>query len=404
MFKKKVLPCVLLALCVPGLAFSQGVTFFNRLGTTFLVKEAKAGSDCAFSNVYNWVVGGYEGERVSFYGRIRFALESDDGWKHSVAFRVMDINKQKGTKYLEFSGAVRPWSFLELAVGNGYGTNDRMTLPWKGYQLPGGYGYATELSHGLRKWASGNGVTLLFKGTEVGLEGFSLGFNALPLDTLRSGGAGAWKPTVAINYSIDDIANLSFGGRFNIAQEGGQTLGLYGELLAVRNLKANAGVTMYTNSTSTVLGSNDAMATYSKSFAAVVNAGVQYTISPIRMTLAVDGSVLAGSKTLTGQYGRHDSTSTPMMVGGMIRWVVFPALTTIIQVKYGDNLAGKEAARESKWTITPRLLCNAGKVGTFCLTPVVTFSRKNGESHVGYNFSVYWQRNFGGGSPGRPRG
>ena len=403
MSKKKLLVVFLLLVCSVGSFFAQNITFFNRLGSTFLVKDAKADSDFKFSNIYNWVVGGYEGEKFSFYGRVQFALESSDGWKDSVSFKIRNNDSKKGTQFVEFSGAFRPWSFLELAIGNGYGSNDRMTLPWEGYQLSGGYGYATELSYGLRKWAYGNGLTVLFKGSEVGLEGFSLGFNALPLEDLMVDGEESWKPTVAMNYDMDGIANFSFAGRFNIAKEGEQTLGLYSELLAVKGMKANAGLTMYTNSESTVLGSADAKATYDKSFTPVVNAGVQYTISPIKMTLGLDGSILAGSKKLTGQYSRYDATATPMLIGGMVRWVINPLFTTIIQVKYGDNLASQEKARESKLTITPRLLYYPGNIGTFCLTPVITINNTNQERHVGYNLSLYWQYNFVKTPAGRPR-
>ena len=391
-----------LACLVAASAVAQKVSLFNRFGSTFLSQDAEKDASPDFGNLYNWVVGGYEGEQFSFYGRLQFMLEAGaTGWKDSATFGVGTNNAQKGTKFMEFSGAFRPLPFLEVAVGNGYGSNDRMELPWEGYQLPGGYGYATEASYGLRKWASNNGLSLLFRGAGVGVEGLTVGWNALPLGNMMVEGKGAWETTLAANYLLGGVANIGLGARLNIAEDAGQVVGVYGELLAVRGLKVNAGATMYTGSTDTVLGSADAMAMYGKTFATVVNAGLQYTVSPLRMTVGADMGILAGRQKLTGQYARHNATAMPLLVGGIIRWTIIPPVHARIQVKYGDNLASREAARESRVTVNPRISYNAGRIGTFCLDPVIEIVRKNTESFTGYRMGLYWQCNFGGVSTGR---
>lgn len=394
-----------LACLVAASAVAQKVSLFNRFGSTFLSQEAEKDASPDFGNLYNWVVGGYEDEKFSFYGRLQLTLEAGaTGWKDGATFGVGTNNAQTGTKFMEFSGAFRPLPFLEVAVGNGYGSNDRMELPWEGYQLPGGYGYATETSYGLRKWASNNGVSLLFRGAGVGVEGLTVGWNALPLGNMMVEGRSAWDTTLAANYLLGGVANIGVAGRFDTAEDAGHAVGVYGELLAVRGLKVNAGATMYTGSTATVLGSADAMATYSKAFTAVINAGLQYTVAPLRMTVGADMGILAGSQKLTGQYARHNATAMPLLVGGIIRWTIIPPVHARIQVKYGDNLASKDAARESKVSINPRISYNGGKIGTFCLDPVIEIVCKNTETFTGYRLGLYWQYNFGGASSGRPRG
>ncbi len=226
---------VLALIClVSPRAASQDVSLFNRLGSTFLEQEGEEEASPDFGNLYNWVVGGYEDEKFSFYGRLQLVLEGGaEGWNDGVVFGVGTNNAQAGTKFMEFSGAFRPLPFLELALGNGYGTNDRMELPWEGYQLPGGYGYATESSYGLRKWAGGNGLSVLFRGDAAGAEGLTVGWNALPLGSLMAEGKGAWETTLAANYLLGGVANIGLGASLDIAEDAGQVVGVYGELLAV---------------------------------------------------------------------------------------------------------------------------------------------------------------------------
>lgn len=403
MSKKKLLVVFLLLVCSVGSFFAQNITFFNRLGSTFLSKETEQDASPNFGNIYNWVVGGYEGEKFSLYGRAQFVIESADGWTDDVTFGIGTNNSKTGTKFMEFNGAIRPLPFLEIALGNGYGSNDRMELPWEGYQLSGGYGYATEASYGLRKWASGNGLTFLLKGDHFGMEGLSIGWNALPLGNIVQAGNAAWENTSMINYHIKDVANLSLGGKFTTAHGAGHVIGLYGELLAVKGLKVNAGVTMNTASTMTLLGANDVMANHEKDFTTVINAGVQYTISPLRMTLGADMGILAGRKQLTGQYTRHNATAMPLLVGGIIRWTIIPPVHARIQIRYGDTLASKEAARDSVLVLNPRISYNAGNLGTFCLDPVIEIGEVGRENIIGYRLGLYWQYNFVKTPAGRPR-
>lgn len=403
MFKKKLLFVSLLLVCSAGIFFAQNITFFNRFGSTFLSKETEQDASPNFGNIYNWVVGGYESEKFSLYGRAQFVLESTDGWTDDVTFGIGTNNPKTGTKFMEFNGAIRPLPFLEIALGNGYGTNDRMELPWEGYQLPGGYGYATEASYGLRKWASGNGLTFLLKGEHFGMEGLSIGWNALPLGNIVQDGNAAWENTSMISYQIKDLAHLSLGGKFTTEHGAGHVIGFYGELLAVKGLKVNAGITMSTASTTTMLGANDVLSVHEKDFTTLVNTGVQYTITPLRMTLGADMGILAGKKQLTGQYTRHDATAMPLLVGGIIRWTIIPPVHARIQIRYGDTLASKEAARDSVLVLNPRISYNTGATGTFCLDPVIEIGEVGRENIVGYRLGLYWQYNFGKTSSGRPR-
>lgn len=399
---RKLLVFVVAFLVFAGIPLAaQKVSLFNRLGSTFLSQSAEPGAVPDFGNLYNWVVGSYQGQKFSLYGRVQVALESTDGWEDEVSFGIKANNPGAGTRFLEFSGAFRPVDFLEIALGNGYGSNDRMPLPWEGYQLPGGYGYATELSYGLRKYASANGLTLLFRGEEAGLEGLTLGWNVLPIGSIAGRDQEAWRNSVGLNYTIAEAVTLSFGGRFTTELSASQVVGVYGELVAVRGLRVNAGLTMSTASTQTSLGSADAVASHQKAFTAVVNGGAQYTITGLRMTLAFDGGILAGPQRLAGP---ADTRAMPVLAGFMLRWTFLPPLTTIIQIRYGDNLASSQAARESKLTLTPRLLYRAGRAGTFCLTPVITVRRRAGIQHLGYSLGLYWQYNFSGSSPVLPEG
>ena len=78
-----------LACLVASSAVAQKVSLFNRFGSTFLSQEAEKDASPDFGNLYNWVVGGYEGEQFSFYGRLQFMLEAGaTGWKDKVLERI----------------------------------------------------------------------------------------------------------------------------------------------------------------------------------------------------------------------------------------------------------------------------------------------------------------------------
>ena len=138
--KKTIVSTVLAALLVGAGVSAQEVTFSDRVGAILVTQEATSGSDASFGYLYNRLVGGYQNEMFSIWGRAQVALQSTDQWKNEISL--------KGNQtWFEFNAAVRPLRFLEFAVGNSFGQE----LPWSGYELSGAYGYGSDVSYGLRK-------------------------------------------------------------------------------------------------------------------------------------------------------------------------------------------------------------------------------------------------------------
>lgn len=290
--------------------------------------------------------GGQDGHGGGAGGRAQVAFQSTDQWKD-------EISLTGNQTWFEFNAAVRPLSFLEFAVGNSFGKE----LPWSGYELPGAYGYGSDASYGLRKYSNGEGMTMLFRGAGTGigfLEGLTIGWNSLPLDSIKSMGKSAWTTAVGVNYNIMGVANLSFGGQFDTASDASQTIGIYGELLAVENMKANVGLTMYTNSSvvdpSSIAGSTTSASTgyginkAEKGFVPMVNAGVQYMLPWFPLYLAADMGIVAGKQTVENG---TDVTMMPILVGGLVGMDITEKLYTHVRVTYGDNLASESAVRAS---------------------------------------------------------
>ena len=237
---KRTIVMALLATLILGTAASaQTVKFSDRVGAVIVTQDAAADSDASFGYLYNRFVGGYDSDKFSFWGRAQVALQSSDQWKDNVSLTGNQT-------WFEFNGAMRPLKFMEFAVGNSFGKE----LPWSGYELPGAYGYGSDASYGLRKYANGEGMAMLFRGSGTGiplLEGLTIGWNSLPLNVLKDMGKSAWTTGVGVNYNLFGALNLSFGGQFDTASDANQTIGFYGELLAIENMKANIGITIYTN-------------------------------------------------------------------------------------------------------------------------------------------------------------
>ena len=386
--KKTIVSTVLAALLVGAGVSAQEVTFSDRVGAILVTQEATSGSDASFGYLYNRLVGGYQNEMFSIWGRAQIALQSTDKWRD-------EISLTGNQTWFEFNAATRPLKFMEFAVGNSFGTE----LPWSGYELPGAYGYGSDASYGLRKYSSGNGMTMLFRGSGTGvgfLDGLTIGWNSLPLDVVKSMGKSAWKTAVGVNYNLMGKANLSFGGQFDTASDASQTIGIYAELLAVDNMKANVGLTMYTNSSvvdpSGIAGSTTSSFNKTeKGFIPMVNAGVQYMLPWFPLYLAADMGIVAGKQTV--EYG-NDVTMMPILVGGLVGMDITERLYTHVRVTYGDNLASEAARRASEVVISPRLHYKTTKWGELRLDPGFTFITTDSDTNFGFSLGMFWEYKY----------
>lgn len=386
--KKTIVSTVLAALLVGAGVSAQEVTFSDRVGAILVTQEATSGSDASFGYLYNRLVGGYQNEMFSIWGRAQIALQSTDKWRD-------EISLTGNQTWFEFNAATRPLKFMEFAVGNSFGSE----LPWSGYELPGAYGYGSDASYGLRKYSSGNGMTMLFRGSGTGvgfLDGLTIGWNSLPLDVVKSMGKSAWKTAVGVNYNLMGKANLSFGGQFDTASDASQTIGIYAELLAVDNMKANVGLTMYTNSSvvdpSGIAGSTTSSFNKTeKGFIPMVNAGVQYMLPWFPLYLAADMGIVAGKQTV--EYG-NDVTMMPILVGGLVGMDITEKLYTHVRVTYGDNLASEAARRASEVVISPRLHYKTTKWGELRLDPGFTFITTDSDTNFGFSLGMFWEYKY----------
>ena len=386
--KKTFVAALLAAVLAGGGLAAQDVEFSNRVGAILVTQDPGPDSGASFGYLYNRIVGGYESDLFSLWGRAQIALQSTDKWKDQISLTGDQT-------WFEFNGATRPLKFLEFAVGNSFGTE----LPWSGYELPGAYGYGSDASYGLRKYSSGNGMTMLFRGSGTGvgfLDGLTIGWNSLPLDVVKSMGKSAWKTAVGVNYNLMGKANLSFGGQFDTASDASQTIGLYAELLAVDNMKANVGLTMYTNSSvvdpSGIAGSTTSSFNKTeKGFIPMVNAGVQYMLPWFPLYLAADMGIVAGKQTV--EYG-NDVTMMPILVGGLVGMDITEKLYTHVRVTYGDNLASEAARRASEVVISPRLHYKTTKWGELRLDPGFTFITTDSDTNFGFSLGMFWEYKY----------
>ena len=386
--KKTFVAALLAAVLAGGGLAAQDVEFSNRVGAILVTQDPGPDSGASFGYLYNRIVGGYESDLFSLWGRAQIALQSTDKWKDQISLTGDQT-------WFEFNGATRPLKFLEFAVGNSFGTE----LPWSGYELPGAYGYGSDASYGLRKYSSGNGMTMLFRGSGTGvgfLDGLTIGWNSLPLDVVKSMGKSAWKTAVGVNYNLMGKANLSFGGQFDTASDASQTIGIYAELLAIDNMKANVGLTMYTNSSvvdpSGIAGSTTSSFNKTeKGFIPMVNAGVQYMLPWFPLYLAADMGIVAGKQTV--EYG-NDVTMMPILVGGLVGMDITEKLYTHVRVTYGDNLASEAARRASEVVISPRLHYKTTKWGELRLDPGFTFITTDSDTNFGFSLGMFWEYKY----------
>lgn len=389
--KRTIVMAVLASLILGTAVSAQTVKFSDRVGAVLVTQDAAADSDASFGYLYNRFVGGYDHDKFSFWGRAQVALQSSDQWKDEISFNGNQT-------WFEFNGAMRPLKFMEFAVGNSFGKE----LPWSGYELPGAYGYGSDASYGVRKYAAGEGMAMLFRGSGTGigfLEGLTIGWNSLPLDVVKSMGKSAWTTGVGVNYTLMDALTLSFGGQFDTASDANQTIGFYGELLAVKNMKANLGITIYTNTNvvdpSDIAGSaTSALTKTEKGAVSMLNAGVHYTMPWFPLYLGADMGIVMGKQTVGQNTAGDDVTMMPILVGGLIGMDVNERFYTHLRVSYGDNLASESNMRTAEVVITPRLHYKTKSWGELRLDPGFTIISTDADTNFGFSIGMFWEYKF----------
>ena len=395
---KRTIVGLLCATLVGGAVFAQEVTFFNRLGSKLV--DQPIGGDAKFGNIYDRIQGQYESEKFSMWGRVQGTLQSGNGWDGNVELDPV----------VHFNGAFRPVEFFEVILGSNAGDEGL----WGAAHLPGAYGYGTDASYGVRKWANGEGLTLAFKGAGVGLDGLNIGWNVLQPETLSEkvgdDTESRWQTGFGVSYVVPELVGIGFGARIDTATDANQEFGIYAELLAVENLKASVGVSMDTDATvvtaadATGLEENSA-GVYEAKFRAFLNAGVEYGFAgmDLPLTVGADIGLLAGADTVI-EAGDEDVTVMPMIAGLWVKFDVTEQLWADLRVTYADTLAGgnedwKYQASASLLKVTPRVHFALSEADEFRLeSNISTAFRKTDksttESKAGFDIGIYWQHNF----------
>lgn len=405
---------LLLVLCALPSAFCQYASFYNRLSSVLVIQDSAPDASPSFGSISNRVVGRYDSEKFTLWGRAELTLSSDNNWNGEASAKA---------SISEFAGAIRPFPFLEIMLGNGYG-GSKGEFALTGYTMTGAFGYATEASYGLRKWADGEGLTLLFRGDSLGLKGFRFGWNALPIlrdsqddGWLQRNGKAEWYTTLSANYTLAQIVSFNLAARLDTAEDANQTVGIYAEFIGVPGLRANAGVTLDTRTQLAdpfySLVQLRAMAWYStgnlfpvvstdfqypailkeKGFSAAINGGIEYNFKNLGVPLlvAADMGITAGRRLIW----EENTQVLPLLVGGLVQFNVTEPLSLRLQVRYADTLASNAEIRDSGISIMPRVHYNAGKWGEFRLEPVIMLTKTGTAAYnTGFLVGTFWQYNF----------
>jgi opacity protein-like surface antigen len=242
----------------------------------------------------------------------------------------------------------------------------------------------------------------LFRGSGTGvgfLEGLTIGWNSLPLDVVKAMGKSAWTTGVGVNYTLMDALTLSFGGQFDTASDANQTIGFYGELLAVKNMKANLGITIYTNTNvvdpSDIAGAaSGSMTKTEKGVVSLLNAGLHYTMSWFPLYLGADMGVVTGKQTVGQNTSGDDITMMPILIGGLIGMDINERFYTHVRVTYGDNLASESDMRTSEVVITPRLHYKTKSWGELRLDPGFTIITTDADTNFGFSIGMFWEYKY----------
>ena len=439
---KRIIAGMIGAAVLGGAVVAQEVTFYNRMGSVLVQQAAAEDADAEFGRIYDRIVGQYDSEKFSFFGR----FQADITGKHDEIPTTDGRNKFKpwadnitlDAPIIEFNGAMRPLPFLEIALGNSYGTE----TPWEGYELPGSYGYGSDTQYGRGYWADGQGGTLLFKGAGIGVDGLYVGWNILPVQDAfkvgaRDGEGDGWDTQLGLIYNVDGMLGIGVGARLSTRkwEEGNgkdrnanQQIGVYLEYTGVENLKVGAGVTMDTNSYGSaadfihesrgdefgfnlgdISGYGFNLNRSEEGFVPFVNAGAQYSFAGmgLPLTLGADVGLFAGEQTIMVDPDGEDITVMPMLVGALVRFDAMENLWLDLRAVYEDALVkGPEElvgdVTISRLTITPRVHFLLSESDEFRLqVPITTDwvgelkgTKFEKNSYTGFNIEIFWQHNF----------
>ena len=425
---KRIIAGMIGAAVLGGAVVAQEVTFYNRMGSVLVNQPAVENADADFGRLYDRIVGQYDSEKFSFFGRFEAELMSNDGWDEHIGLGLgFDP---------EFNGAMRPLPFLEIALGNSYGTE----TPWEGYELPGSYGYGSDVTYGRGLWADGNGGTILFKGAGIGMDGLYIGWNILPITNARNGGfkgkgfPDGWDTQLGLIYNVDGLLGIGVGAKLSTRKwtEGedrnaNQQIGVYIEYTGVENLKVGAGVTMDTNSLGAAgdfihesrgdelgfelgpISQYVSLDRHEYGFVPFVNAGAEYNFAGMGLpiTLGADVGLYAGAQTVVVNPDDEDVTMMPMLVGLLVRVDPMENLWFDVRAVYEDALLkGVPDGSDinlSRLTVTPRVHFLLSESDEFRLqVPIMTNwipeTKAGGNfetsTHTGFNIGVFWQHNF----------
>ena len=444
---KRIIAGMIGAAVLGGAVVAQEVTFYNRMGSVLVEQAAAKDADANFGKLYDRIVGQYDSEKFSFFGRFQADLigwPSDKETIDKVGLNPDEPDNHKrwgdyiglAAPIIEFNGAMRPLPFLEIALGNSYGTE----TPWEGYELPGSYGYGSDVTYGRGEWADGNGGTVLFKGAGIGMDGLYIGWNILPITNARNGGfkgkgfPDGWDTQLGLIYNVDGLLGIGVGAKLSTRKwtEGedrnaNQQIGVYIEYTGVENLKVGAGVTMDTNSLGAAgdfihesrgdelgfelgpISQYVSLDRHEYGFVPFVNAGAEYNFAGMGLpiTLGADVGLYAGAQTVVVNPDDEDVTMMPMLVGLLVRVDPMENLWFDVRAVYEDALLkGVPDGSDinlSRLTVTPRVHFLLSESDEFRLqVPIMTNwipeTKAGGNfetsTHTGFNIGVFWQHNF----------
>ncbi len=438
---KRIIAGMIGAAMLGGAVVAQEVTFYNRMGSVLVEQDAAKDADANFGKLYDRIVGQYDSEKFSFFGRFQAEIVGSPtaAARQAIPAGVWGEFEKPWSDYIglnasiiEFNGAMRPLPFLEIALGNSYGEE----LPWEGYELPGSYGYGSDVTYGRGEWADGNGGTVLFKGAGIGMDGLYIGWNILPVSNAigfkgPDGFPDGWDTQVGVIYNVDGMLGIGVGARLSTRKweeangkdrNANQQIGVYLEYTGVENLKVGAGVTMDTNGTGGFFKNRklddtgfvkgggvvgDALDWVGNvdeidhGFNAFVNAGAEYNFGGmgLPLTLGADVGLYAGKTTVEVVQNGDDITAMPMLVGLLLRVDPMENLWFDLRGVYEDALVSEEDSNVSRLTITPRVHFLLSESDEFRLqVPITTNWIPNGvdgrDSYTGFNIEIFWQHNF----------
>lgn len=410
---KKIIAGLLCVAVVSGAAFAQEVTLYNKLGMTAVTQAAEKNAPLRFGHIYDEVRATYESDMFSLWGQVKLGVAAKSvasgtsGEKYD--FSAPNQNWSNGSRIIghpDFNVAFRPVEFLEFIAGTNAGDEGL----WSAAHLPGAYGYGSDFDYGVGPWANGEGLTVAFRGAGIGIDGLTIGWNVLQakqgdfVSNTNNNSELLWRTAFAVSYIIPELVGVGFGARINTADDSSQELGIYGELLAVTNLKVGLGVTFKTDADwyqfSTDLqkdfvaasGNNNTTIAWKKGTAVALNAGAEYNLG--KLTIGGDLGMVMGSKEVINNGNATGVTVMPMILGGFVAYNLNDRLKLDGRVSYENPLASESQYKGSITKIEPRLWFNVTEADELRFDVPLTMKSQNNTHTTGLEVECYWKHSF----------